>query len=253
VSLDAGGFEGRLDEGGAVVVDLLEGELSSVSLAQLLNGANVAAIHARPDVWEIVQFRDAREIAASRWRLTGLLRGQLGTSDAMRAGADAGSTFVLLKDAVVPAGLRQGEAGLMLNWRVGPRGFDISDTYFTSLTTAGGLRAQLPLSPVHLSGGFQPNGDFAVSWIRRGRIGADDWRPAEIPLGEESESYSVTVAAAGGQVVRTETVATPGWTYDAAAIASDFPQTPDAIEVTVRQISAAVGPGIPASAILTLA
>jgi hypothetical protein len=252
-SLNGGGFEGRLDEGGAVVVDLLDGELSSVSPAQLLNGANAAAIHARNDVWEIVQFRDAQEIAASRWRLTGLLRGQLGTNDAMLAGADAGCTFVLLNDAVVPAGLRPGEAGLTLNWRVGPRGFDISDAYFTSLTAAGGLRAQLPLSPVHLSGGFQPNGDFGVSWTRRGRIGADDWRPADIPLGEETESYSVAVAAAGGEVVRTETVDSPGWTYEAAEIASDFPQMPDAIEVTVRQISAAVGPGIPASAILPLA
>jgi hypothetical protein len=53
-------------------------------------------------------------------------------------------------------------------------------------------------------------------------------------------------------VVRAEIVDTPTWTYEAAAIASDFPQMPEAIEVTVRQISAAVGPGIPASATLPL-
>lgn len=109
------GFADRVDSFGAILVDLLEGELASVSRAQMLNGANGAAIRSMSGAWEVFQFEQAQEITPDRWRLTGLLRGQLGTDDAMRAGAAVGADFVLLDDAVRPLGLRANEIGLTLN------------------------------------------------------------------------------------------------------------------------------------------
>lgn len=239
----AGGFEARIDRATTITVALLDGELASVSRLQLLNGANAAAIRARNDCWEVFQFETAEEIEPSVWRLGNLLRGQLGTDDAMAAGADEGTPFVLLDEAVQPAGLAAAEKGLDLNWRIGPAGYDLSATNFTELAAAGGLRAQTPLSPVHLRGDLVENGDLALSWIRRSRIDADNWLAEEIPLGETEELYRIEIGPAGGAVVRTADTGQPEWLYTAAMMTADLPALPDALDVTVSQISSAVGAG----------
>ncbi|WP_353642134.1 glycoside hydrolase TIM-barrel-like domain-containing protein [Mesorhizobium sp. WSM2239] len=240
------GFEGRIDRATAIIIELFDAEAASVSRLQFLNGANAAAIRSTIGAWEIVQFESAEEIEAGVWRLSNLLRGQLGTSDAMAAGAPAGADFVMLDDAVQPAGLRASEAGLLLNWRIGPSEADISSENFSAHTETGGLRARLPLSPVHLR--CRKNaGGAEISWIRRGRIDADDWVQSEIPLGEEREDYRIEIAAAGGPVVRTALSPEQNWQYPSVDILADFGGLPVEIDVTVRQLSAAAGWGIPAT------
>jgi hypothetical protein len=64
----------QFDEAGTVDVKLVEGTLSSVTRDQVLDGSNVALLGD-----EIIQFRTATQLAAQRYRLTGLLRGRLGT------------------------------------------------------------------------------------------------------------------------------------------------------------------------------
>jgi hypothetical protein len=167
-ALPPGSIHGRLDRGTRMTVRLFDGELESVSRIQMLNGANAAAIRSAAGIWEILQFEEAEEIAASVWRLSGILRGQLGTNDAMAAGTETGAPFVLLDEAAAPAGLTADEIGLALNWRVGPVGYDISDENFLATSTAGGTRALMPLSPVHLKVRME-NDDLHLSWIRRGR------------------------------------------------------------------------------------
>jgi len=108
------------------------------------------------------------------------------------------------------------------------------------------------LSPVHLKANRQADGDIDISWIRRGRIDADSWLGSEIPLGEEAETYRVDIATGGGDIVRSLTASSPSLTYTAASIAEDFPAVSGSIRITVRQISAAVGAGTPASTVLTL-
>ena len=239
------GPEGRLDHHGAITVALFDGAMASVPTLQLLNGANMAAIRADNGVWEIVQFGDAEEIAPSVWRLTRLLRGQQGTGDALAVGVSAGAPFVLLDHAVVKAGLPPEQAGLALNWMVGPSGQDFGGPTHVGLATAGGVRARLPLAPVHLRLARQSGGDALVTWTRRGRIDADSWLSEEIPLGEEYERYRVEVRDTGGAMVRTAETAAANWIYDAAWIASDLPALPAGIEITVRQISATAGAGLP--------
>lgn len=246
------GAEGRLDEFGALVVGLYAGALSSVPLAQMLNGANVLAVRSSAGSWEIVQFAEADEIEPGVWRLTRLLRGQLGTSDAAAAGAAAGADVVLLDNAVVSAGLREGEAGLELMWRVAPAGRDFGEDHTVTETHAGGVRAGLPLSPVHLSATRQADGAFAFAWIRRGRIEADSWQAVEIPEDEPFESYVLRIGAPGGAMVRQVTVAEPSWTYPAASLAADFPVLPDDLELEVRQVGRA-GEGIAARLVFATA
>ncbi|MEQ1950705.1 baseplate multidomain protein megatron [Mesorhizobium yinganensis] len=245
--LPAGTFEGRVDRAATITVALFDAEAASVSRLQLLNGANVAAVRSDGGIWEVLQFERADEISAGVWWLGGLLRGQLGTSDAMAVGAATSSPFVILNDRVKSAGLLAGEVGLPLNWRVGPSGTVISEDRFASYSEIGGVRARLPLAPVQLRCRTGSGGDLAFSWIRRGRIDADDWAATDIPLGEEREEYRIDVSGPGGPVVRSDTVSVPSWTYTGGDIAADFGGMPAEIDITVRQLSLSAGWGIPAS------
>ncbi|MCV3240029.1 phage tail protein [Mesorhizobium sp. ZC-5] len=246
------GFEGRIDRTGTITVKLFDGELASVSQLQLLNGANVAAIRSAIGVWELVQFETVEEYAPGEWSLTGLLRRQLGTTDAMAAGAAAGADFVLIDEAVRAAGLLPGECGLAMNWRVGRAGHDFSAANFVQRTETGGIRSSLPLAPAHLRGRLSAAGDLAIEWKRRGRIDADSWQGLDIPLGEETETYRIEIATVDGIPVRTATAATPHWIYAAAQIAADLSPIPPEIDVAVSQLSATAGWGLPARRRLSL-
>ncbi|MER2633881.1 MAG: glycoside hydrolase TIM-barrel-like domain-containing protein, partial [Rhizobiaceae bacterium] len=126
----AAGPLGRIDLGNYLTVRLNDGELASVSRGHVLNGANAIAVQSASGVWEISQFEQADEVEPGVWRLSRLLRGQFGTDDATAAGALIGARVVVLDETVRPAGLRSGEAGLHLNWRVGPRAGDFSAASF---------------------------------------------------------------------------------------------------------------------------
>ena len=169
----------------------------------------------------------------------------------MAAGADAGAHLVVLDDAVRPAGLLAGESGLVLNWRVGPSGAELSAANFSDHRRnrrREGAAAAVAGPPSRR--GLHGAGDRQMlSWIRRGRIDADSWTPSEIPLGEEREEYRIEIAHAGGAVVRTETVPHDEFHLRQAPIsAADFGAPPAEIDVTVRQLSVAVGWGIPGNA-----
>ncbi|MCT8999652.1 baseplate multidomain protein megatron [Chelativorans intermedius] len=250
--LPGGATAGRPDAAGAVTVRLYDGALESLPRLQVLNGQNAAAIRSLAGSWEVLQFETAEEVEPAVWRLAGLLRGQLGTDDAMAAGAQAGAPFVLLDEAVAPAGLKAGEIGLEINWRIGPAGFDPSEENFVLQAVAGGERALMPLSPVHLKARLE-GGDLKLSWVRRGRIDADGWLGTDIPLGEAEELYRVEIAPVDGSPLRIIETHEPACTYTAAMAAADFGTPPAAVAVTVRQMSAAIGPGLPARRTVALA
>lgn len=192
-----GAPSGRLIEGQSVEVALYSGELQSRPMAQILNGGDTALLQAQNGEWEVFQFLDAEEIGLNRWKLTRLLRGQLGTELAASFTKEAETPFILLDGAVVPAGLQVSEIGLELNWRVGTAGKAFSDEFFDTVRSSGGLRGLRPLSPVHLKVGRLANDDLSFNWIRRGRIDADGWPDnwffEDIPLGEEREAYRIEI------------------------------------------------------------
>lgn len=245
------GVEARVLRNSYIRVELFDADAASVSLQQMLNGANAAAVRSAAGAWEVIQFRRAEQVADNIWMLSELLRGQLGTTDAMLAGAASGSDFVILDDAVVPAGLAPSEIGLELNWKIGPAATDISDLHFATSRQIGGLRARIPLAPVHLSARLA-GADVMLSWKRRGRLDADGWDLPDIPLGEEKEEYRIEIAGPGGETVRTLSTPQPNWLYPEALIAADFGVRPGALEVTVRQAGGPTGWGIPSSSHLKI-
>src|SRR5690606_15512837 len=121
------------------------------------------------------------------WSLSHLLRGLIGTEEAMFAGAAAGARIVLLDSAVQPIALTTLENGLALNWLAGPAHLPVTSDAQTQILHQHEPLSLRPLSPVHLTGRRTEEGCH-FSWIRRSRIGADDWAAAEIPLGESSEA-----------------------------------------------------------------
>ncbi|KAB1112733.1 hypothetical protein F4V89_14995 [Neorhizobium galegae] len=243
----SGGVIGRFDRGPATEIELFFGGLSSVDEQAVLNGENRIAVKARNGAWEVVGFASAEEVSPNRWALSNLLRGLAGTEDAMLAGAAAGAAVVVLDEAVVPLGLSAEERGLAMNWlaeslgqaggRSGPHGF------------AGGLRAETPLSPVHFRGERQVGGDARLTWVRRGRVEADNWDGIEIPLDEPEERYRLELLD-GTIVRRSVEVTEPAFTYPAADEIADFGGIRSSLSLRVRQMGRAVPLGVPAEAVV---
>ena len=247
-ALPPGEREGCFDRSVALELELAFGGLSSASRLQVLNGANAAAIRAESGAWEIIQFETAEETAPRHWRLESLLRGQAGTDDAMRAGAGTGALFVLLDGAVKSLDLTLDEAGRALNWIAeasGGAAGGASPTVF-----AGGERALTPLSPVHLRAVRQAEG-IALSWIRRGRLSADSWTPAEIADDEGFELYRIEILD-GGSVVRSAESETADWFYPAADELADFGAAQTALTFRVAQAGKRVPWGVARDATLDL-
>lgn len=238
------GPEGRIDRANAILVDLSSGALASIGRPALLAGGNAAAIRSGGGAWEVVQFETAEEVAPRRFRLTGLLRAQAGTEDAAAAGAPVGSPFVLLDEALIPAGVSPSEIGQPLRWRVTPAGRALDDEAAIDVTQALGERALLPLSPVHLRGRFDPTGALVLDWIRRSRANADRWEGIEIPLGEEIERYRVEIADGTGRRIGIET-AEPAATLSPERLDAAFGAEPAVLDIAVAQMSLAVGAGTP--------
>jgi hypothetical protein len=245
-ALPPGEIAWRFDRLHAIDVDLAFGGLASVSRLALLNGANVAAIRSDSGVWEVVQFEHAEEIAAGRWRLSSLLRGQGGTDDAMRAGASSGADFVMLDSAVVPLGLSLEEAGRDLNWIAEAAGAAASGAVLQGF--AGGERGLIPLSPVHLAAKRQ-SGGVLFRWIRRGRMQADSWTPVEIGNDEGFERYRAELLD-GGAVVRQVEIDAPQWLYTEIDEASDFGAPQTHLTLRVAQAGKRVPWGVPRTATL---
>ncbi|EUB95242.1 GTA TIM-barrel-like domain containing protein [Rhizobium sp. CF080] len=242
-----GGIAGRFDRGSVMEIELFFGGLSSADEQAVLNGENRVAVKAQNGVWEVIGFADAEEVSPNRWRLSNLLRGLAGTEDAMLAGAVAGRAVIVLDEAVVSLGLSADERGLALNWlaeSLGQAGGRSGPHVFS-----GGVRAETPLSPVHIRGERQAGGEARITWVRRSRIEADGWDSTEIPLDEPEERYRIDLLE-GAIVRRTVEVPEPVFTYAAADEIADFGSAQSSLSLRIRQMGRAVPLGLPAETIV---
>ncbi len=240
----------RLDETGAFEVSLLAGTLASVTAAQLLDGANVAAVECPDGSFEVLQFRDAALVGSRTYRLSGLLRGQLGTEDRMDAGHEAGATFVLLDGAPQRFDAGLAALGRSFSCRIGPEGRDVADAAMAEVDVVVGGRGLKPLAPVHLTARRLADGAVRFGWIRRTRVGGDGWDRLEVPLGEWAEAYEVDVRA-GSAVRRRLAVTEPSALYPVEQQVADWGAPPAELTIAVHQISQSVGRGVAAVATFT--
>ncbi len=242
------GPEGVMDLATHIRVEVGGGELVSVSGLQLLSGANAAAVRNEAGEWEVFQYAAATLVAPSTYELSGLLRGQAGTGHAMRSPLASGARFVALTVEVEAIPLTVDELHLPLSWRFGPSARAIGDVSYQDRQHAFSGIGLRPLSPVHVKG-RRSAGDLIITWIRRTRLGGDNWEAAEVPLAEESERYEVDIMS-GTTAVRTLSANEPSVVYSAAEQIADFGATQPACTVIVFQLGAVFGRGSPAAAVV---
>ena len=224
-----------------------DGQLASVSDLQLLNGRNAALVVDADGGAELIQFRDVTPLGNDIYQLSTLLRGRRG-SEARLAHA-AGAVIVVLEDDGALFTEPLGLIGQPLRYRGVGRGeaFDEADTVTQTLRGTD-LK---PYAPAHVAGAWDGSG-ITLSWRRRTRIGGD-WRDGTgtVPLAEAAEAYEVDILDSAGDVVRVLETATPQVLYPTADAEADFGSMPATLTLRVHQISAAVGRGFPATAILS--
>lgn len=240
----------RWDYANGVRVQLAAGALSSADDLRIFGGANVAALRRADGAWEIFQFGAAELVAENTYRLSRLLRGQLGTEWAMGDPLPAGAPFVLLDASLVAVARGTDLLGRSFDYRVGAASLDIGSANMTNLSASIGPVALMPWSPVHLRGARTDDG-ILLSWIRRTRKGGDSWDTVEVPLGEASEAYRVEILS-GASVVRALESAVPQVLYESADELADFGAAQTALGIRVAQLSALVGAGRTQSANIIL-
>lgn len=232
-----------------VRVRVFGGRLASVSDSALLAGANAAAVR-RPDgTWEVIQFANAELVAERTYALSRLLRGQAGTEWAVAASLPSGTPFVLLDQHIVPIASGIGALERTLQLRIVAAGRDHADPAALALPLMPKATALRPLAPVHLKAA-RAAGGVTFSWIRRTRIDGDSWA-GEVPLGEDREQYVLDILS-GPTVVRSILVTAPTALYASADEISDFGAPQSSLSVRVAQLSATVGRGFAAEAVLNI-
>jgi len=234
---------GRFDRGAHLTVKLYSGALAGVGDALALEGRANMAIKGPDGAWEIFAFAEAQLVARDSYRLSRLLRG-LGGEEALAARTvAAGATVVLLDRAVVPLASGLSSIGVTLNLRVGGSGSASDASTYVALDATATKKAFLPFAPVRPRAIATPAG-IEIRFLRRGRLDSDAWEPIEIPLGEDAESYAIEIVRPSGGP-RSLAATSTSVLYPSANVLADFGSQPTALDVTIRQISASVGPGFP--------
>lgn len=239
----------RWDNAGTCEIELARGALTSLPDALVLAGGNLLAVE-QDTGWELLQFARAEPVAASRYRITRLLRGRFGSDVEMAPSVPPGRRCALIDGAETPLPLSLDDVGLATEWRFGPPSRDIAHASWTARSHAFSGAALRPLAPVHLRARVSA-GDVIFAWTRRTRIGGDGWHLAEVPLGEVDESYLIEVLD-GLSVRRSWTTVDPEVVYTAAQQIADFGSPQSTYRVRVRQLSALVGPGAAREALLAV-
>jgi hypothetical protein len=188
---------------------------------------------------ELFYFRNAAQIAANTYVLTGLLRGRVGTEWAMGSHA-IGEQFVFLDPSRIQSmPLQLADIGATLFFEPHLLNLFLSQPVTPQKTVPAVARVK-PLSPalfVAGHGSAASTSDISLSWIRRARVNAQWLDGADVPLDESAETYTLKIFN-GSTLVRTVTIsAATAYVYTAASITADGFSTGNTITCTVQQNS----------------
>lgn len=218
--------------------DQLQGSISGVwnvannkTRAQIDADANAnLAFYGAPGRWEIVQFE-----RVLNGKISGIVRGLRGTEH--NCGKhEIGDLFIIPQYGVAFTAQDKEKVGTEQNFRGVSDGtfYESSADSFTGALEGNSLR---PFIPGAITVVRQGNGDLAVSWDRRDRLGGSGWGTDTLPESDGTLSYVVTVHAANGAVLRTFP-GQPGTalTYTAADQATDGLSGATTVRLAVQAI-----------------
>ncbi|MGE4334955.1 MAG: phage tail protein [Pigmentiphaga sp.] len=233
---------GALVDQSSLVVDLISGELESITFDQMITGANYAA-YGKDQRWEIVRFQNAVLQSDGSYLVSGFIRGDKGTEWATGL-HQPGDWFVLLDDAdnvfiTVPVE----SMGLERLYRAVTAGQSI-DSASDQAFTYRGVNLK-PLSPAYAYSARDSSGNITAYAIRRSRY-TNSWWVTGVsgPVGEATEAYEADVMS-GSTVKRTLTSSNGTFTYSATDQTTDFGSSQANITLRIYQLSATVGRGYP--------
>ncbi|WAG76971.1 phage tail protein [Metapseudomonas furukawaii] len=226
----------------SLVVDLLAGELESVTRDQMIAGQNYAAYGA-DGRWEIIRVQNATLQADGSYLLSGFVRGDRGTEWATGL-HQAGDLFVLLDDPDnFFIDMAVGSIGVPATYRGVTSGATIDSASDVPFTYQG-VNLEC-LSPASANGVRDASGNFSATFVRRSRLSSSWWTTGvPAPIGETTEAYDIEVMD-GSAVVRTLTATSPEFDYPAADQVADFGSAQSSITFRIYQRSEVVGRGYP--------
>ena len=161
-----------------------------------------------------------------------------------------GAGFVVLDEHVVPVARGLDMLGRPLLLRIVAAERDHGDAAAVAVDTTPQDVSLRPYAPVHLRA-VRGEGGVQFSWIRRARLDGDSWEAEEVPLGEAAERYEIEILD-GASVKRVLTSNAAQVLYPSADEIADFGAPLSTIGVRVVQMSALVGRGYPAEAVVSV-
>ena len=226
-------------------IRLHAGDLYSVSLTAMLNGANWFA-YGTDGRWEIIAAQNVTAESDGSLTLTDLLRGRFGTEWAMTLHSTYDEIVLLDTSALKFVDMNTSDIGLSKVYRAVTSGRTF-DTASDETQAYRGVNFK-PLAPVYLKGSRHPttNG-WNFEWIRRTRIGGE-WRDGmDAMLGETSEAWDVEIWDAT-YTTRKRTLSgltAAAGSYSSVDQLTDFGSIQSALYLKIYQLSATVGRGYP--------
>jgi len=236
-----------MDKKNVLQVSMLGGlALSSITEAQLLNGANHFA-YGVDGRWEIIGAQTCALQADGSYYLYNLLRGRFGTEWASTNHAVNDYLVLLDQNFIQYSLMNNGQIGLQYDYRGVESGGNINDKP-DMLFAYKGMNLEC-LSPVYASGArsVPATNDWTINWIRRTRIGGQLRDGVDATLSEATEAYEIDIFSDStySTVKRTLTATSPTVVYTAAQQTTDFGAVQTQLYVGIYQMSATVGRGIP--------
>jgi len=240
--IPGGGFTSRYDHAVQLQVNLPDDNLLSVSSLEMLSGANSLAVAHSDGSWEIIQFQNASLQVDGSWLLSTLLRGQSGSDVTMATSIDSGATIVLFDGSSVQLPLSEYELGVELTCFAKFEGQVVPANQQATAIATFTDQSRIPRMPVHLKVKASSE-NIVVSWIRRTRIGGDNWFSPDVPLAEGSEQYAFSIFVDDVQVL-SEVVTQSSRVFSTGELAQLFYGVmPIELDVSVAQISTETGIG----------
>jgi hypothetical protein len=232
----ADGQTNTFDWKNSVDVLLSSGTLESRPAVDVLNGFNVAVLGN-----EVIQFQTATLIATDTYRLSGLLRGRLGTEHETVNHA-IGDRFILLNDRIGSMPLLSSDWYADRVYRVGQVTRAVTDGTYEDHTFQGQGVVAKPRSVCHIKGVRDNSSNLTIEWKRRTR-GDGTWKDfVDAPLSETFEQYEIEIMS-GTTVKRTLTATSQSVSYTAAQQTTDFGSAQSSIDVKIYQMSEIKGRG----------
>jgi hypothetical protein len=173
-----------IDYKNQVIVNLIDGELQSVTNEELLEGANMCIIGD-----EILHFQNAKLIDGYQYKLSVLVRGRQST-ECFITGHKPGDRFIMINDSL--------KKHIMPMDSIGKKYYLKAVTYEDTLSSAETISFTFqgnhlrPFSPVNVVVQSVEDNKTSISWTRRSRISGKFFDYSDVPMGESKEQYLVS-------------------------------------------------------------